>query len=54
MTARLGGFSGSAEFLLRVNEGKVQNIEGGTYEQVKEELYAVHATEDVLKIYFGE
>lgn len=54
LMVRIGGFAGSAEFLLRVNEGTIAEIDGATYEQVANGLYAVHAETDELKIYFGE
>ena len=54
LLVRIGGFSGSAEFLLRVNEGTIAKIDGAAYEQVANGLYAVHATTDELEIHFGE
>lgn len=54
LLVKIGGFSGAAEFLMRINEGTFEEIEGGTCEQVAENLYAIHATSDVLKIYLGE
>ena len=54
LSVKIGGFSGSAEFLLRINEGSLERIEGGSYESVVGDLYAIHATSDELKIYLGE
>lgn len=54
LLVRIGGFSGSAELLLRVNEGTIAKIDGAAYEQVANGLYAVHATTDELVIHFGE
>lgn len=54
LSVKLGGFSGSAEFLLRVNEGCVESIEGGSFERITGNLYAVHATSDKLEIILKE
>lgn len=54
LTVKIGGFSGSAEFLLRINEGSFAGIEGGSCEWITGDLYAVHATSDELRIYLGE
>ncbi len=51
LLVRLGGFSGEAEFLMRVNEGKVERVEGGTFELITGNLYAVHAVTDEIKVY---
>ncbi len=50
----LGGFSGEAYFLLRVNEGRIKSAENCTYEHVTDNLYLVHATADVIEIDLGE
>ena len=54
LTVRIGGFSGEAEFLMRINEGSFEKIEGGSCELVTGDLYAVHAASDEIKIYLGE
>lgn len=51
LTVNLGGFSGEAYFLLRVNEGDVKDAEGCTYEKVIDNVYEIDATQDQLKIY---
>lgn len=47
---KLGGFSGEAYFLLRINEGSLTEIEGGSFERVTGNLYVVHAEKDTVKI----
>lgn len=54
LTVKLGGFSGEAEFLMRINEGQYERMEGGSCELVTGDLYAVHATCDEIKIYVTE
>ena len=54
LTVELGGFSGEANFLLRVNEGEIVNSLGCTYEHVTGDLYVIQATSDEIKIYLGE
>ncbi len=47
---KLGGFSGEAYLLLRINEGKIAGIEGGSCEQIAGNLYVVHAEDDMIQI----
>lgn len=54
LTVELGGFSGEASFLLRVNEGEIADTEGCTYEHVTGNLYVIQANTDKIKIYLGE
>lgn len=54
MRVRLGGFSGDAAFLMRVNEGKVTGARGCSYEHVTGDLYTVHTKEEEFVIYLGE
>lgn len=54
LTVKIGGFSGNAEFLLRVNEGSVEKIEGGSFEWVTGDIYAVHAANDEIKIHLAD
>lgn len=54
LTVKLGGFSGEAHFLLRINAGDIESAEGCDYEKVTGNLYAVHAVADELKIRLGE
>lgn len=50
LNIKLGGYSGEAYFLLRINEGTFAKIEGGTCEPVTGNLYVVHAEDDTIKI----
>lgn len=50
LNVTLGGYSGEAYFLLRINEGNFAGIEGGTCEPVTKNLYVVHAEDDMIKI----
>ena len=54
LQVELGGFSGEAHFLMRINEGRFESIEGGTCEHVEGDMYAVHATSDKIMIHLGE
>lgn len=51
---KLGGFSREAYLLMRINEGNFISGEGCTCEQVADDLYVVHATQDEITIYLGE
>lgn len=54
LTVKLGGFSGEAEFLMRIRDGSIQSTTGCTWEKVTENLYAVHATAEEFQIELGE
>lgn len=46
----LGGFSGEAYFMLRINSGKIGSVTGCSVEKAAENLYLVHARSDKLTI----
>lgn len=54
LTVKIGGFSGEAHFLMRINEGSYMRAEGAICEHVAGNLYAVHASSDEIKIFLGE
>lgn len=54
LTVELGGFSGEANFLLRVNEGKIMDASGCTYEHINGNLYLIQATSNKIEIHMGE
>lgn len=54
LSVELGGFSGEASFLLRVNEGTVTGAEGCEYEKITGNLYLVQAGTDRIELYLGE
>lgn len=51
LSVELGGFSGEASFLLRVNEGTLTGAEGCEYEPVCGNLYLIQAHTDRIEIY---
>lgn len=50
----LGGYSGEAYLMLRINEGVPQKTEGCELTKLKGNLYMVKATKDKIKITLGE
>ncbi len=50
----IGGFSGEAYFLLRINEGRFVLAEGCEVTPVTDYLYEVHATQEDIVIYIGD
>ena len=46
----IGGFSGAASFLLRVNEGTLERVHGAECEQLTNQLYVIMANEAVVDI----
>ncbi len=51
LSVEIGGFSDSAEFFLRINGKDVDKTEGCTVKKVAENLYAVSADTDNIKVY---
>jgi hypothetical protein len=47
---KLGGFSGEAYLMLRINEGEPTEIQGGEYEHITGNLYLIHATTDEVNV----
>ena len=54
LKVHIGGFSGEASLLMRINEGSLTGSNGCTCEHVTGDIYIVHATEDEIEIYLGE
>ena len=50
----LGSFSGEASFLVRVNNGNVTKVDGGTLELVSRNIYLLTADDADVMIYLGE
>ena len=50
----LGSFSGEASFLVRVNNGNVTKVDGGTLELVSGNIYLLTADDADVMIYLGE
>ena len=50
LTLNLGGFSGEAYLMVRMNEGAPVDIKGGSFEPVTGNLYLIKAVEDEVKI----
>lgn len=52
MTVKLGGFSGDAYLMMRLNEKNIKVIKGGAYEHVTGNLYVLHAMKDTIVMTF--
>ncbi len=50
ITLKIGGFSGDAYFMMRVNEGNVEDSVNCEIEHVTGDLYLIHATSDEIQI----
>lgn len=54
LNVKLGGFSGSAYFLMRINEGEYVAADGCSCEKVAENLYLIATQQDTFQIQLGE
>lgn len=54
LDVKLGGFSGEAQLMLRVNSGTIVSAEGCDYELVSGNMYLIKANSSEIKIYLGE
>lgn len=54
LTVQLGGFSGEAYFLMRINEGEFKSAEGAQCKEVAENLYLIHTQKEEFRIQFGD
>lgn len=54
LSVELGGFSGEASFLLRVNAGEIMDTSGCNYEHISGNLYLIQATSNKIEIHMGE
>lgn len=50
---RLGSFSGEASFLMRVNSGVVESVEGADFTHISGSMYLINAMSDEIMIYIG-
>ena len=50
---RLGGFGGTASFIMRVNSGTIEGAKGCSYERISGNIYLLTAESDEMMIYFG-
>ncbi len=50
MAFDIGGFEDVAYFMVRINEGELKNISGGTYENVTGNLFVIEATSNHVEI----
>ena len=48
---QIGGFSGEAHFVMRLNEGSIEGIEGCSYQNITGNLYIVHAQQEEITIH---
>lgn len=54
LTMSIGGFSKEAYFIMRLNQGKIEQADGCTCESITGDLYLVHATQSDVTITFQE
>ncbi len=52
MTLQLGGYSGEAYLMLRMNKGTPKKIEGGSFDHITGDLYLINAQQEIVKIYW--
>ncbi|MDD3393954.1 MAG: DUF2194 domain-containing protein [Anaerotignum sp.] len=50
MNIKLGGFSGDAYLMLRINEGELDTVLGGEVEHITGNLYLIHAKNDEISV----
>lgn len=50
MNIKLGGFSGEAYLMLRINEGTLDTIQGADAEHITGNLYLIHAKKDAISL----
>lgn len=54
LDVELGGFTGEAQLMLRINKGSITETSGCEYEKLAGNLYLIKANSSKIKIYLGE